>query len=173
MKDERTPEEIAIWDGILKIVDSLPDGRGGTSRTPGRFIKGYGDDEGGPFDRFEASSEFKQYNVRGDGVDDVYDIQVTVTRRASTNDDYWLSQLRDRRQALVVNGVHYRIGSRNGTSGPFKGFGGRMFEFEMLADGRRVTVDDLWFQGPIPPKYREQLPDTARFTHPDQEPFRS
>lgn len=183
MRDQRTPEEVAIWDAILKLVDSLPEGRGGTSRTPGQFMKGYGDDvEGGPFERFSATSQFKQYNAQGDGVDDVYDIEVTVTRRKSTNDPYWNEQFRDRRGALVINGKHYRIGSDNGrpNRGGFKGFGGRRFKIQMLpgADGvwpDAITVDDLWYQGPIPPKFRElpEFQDNARFVNPEQEPFRS
>lgn len=173
MRDERTPEEIAIWDAILKLVDSLPDGRGGTSRTPGRFVQGYGDDvEGGPFERFSATSQFKQYNARGDGVDDVYDIEVTVTKRASSNDEYWRQQLADRQGAIVINGVHYRVGKSNGQRAPFKGFGGRRFSVRMLANRHVAHIDDLWYQGPIPPKYRELLPDNAEWVNPDQEPFK-
>lgn len=174
MRDERTPEEKAIWSAILKLVDELPEGRGGTSRTPGQFIKGYGDDvETGPFDRFTVTSEFKQFNARGDGVADVYQIEVTVTRRQSSNDLYWHQQLADRRGALVINGVHYRIGSQNGQRAPSKGFGGRSFQVQKLDESTPFTVDDLWYQGPIPPKFREQLPDNARFVDPSQEPFRS
>jgi hypothetical protein len=173
IRDERTPEEIAIWDAILKLVDSLPDGRGGTSRSRGRFVKGYGDSvETGPYERFSATSEFKQYNVRGDGVDDVYDIEVTVTKRHSTDDTYWNQQLADRENAIVINGVHYRVGSRNRVQGPFKGFGGRRFDVQMLDGGAILHIDDLWHQGPIPPKFRELLPDNARWINPDQEPFK-
>jgi hypothetical protein len=168
VREERTPEETAIWDGMLKLVDSLPDGRGGASRGPGEFRRGYGDSiETGPFERFSASTEFKQFNARGDGVDDVYDIEVTVTKRQDSNEAYWRQQLADRAGAIVINGVHYRIGKGMGG-----GFGGRRFDIRMLGNGHVVETRNLWFQGPIPPKWRERFPDNAEFVNPDQEPFK-
>lgn len=176
MTGGRTPEEIAIWEGILKLVESLPAGRGGTSRQPGRFTKGYGDTaEAGPFERFSATTEFKQHDARGDGVADIYDIEITVTKRQSSNDAYWAEQLSHRQGALVINGKHYRIGKNNGrprgVTDDFRGFGGRKFEIEMLANGHVAKVDDLWYQGPIPPKHLPLFPDNARFVRPEQEPF--
>lgn len=183
MEDERTPEQKAIWGAILKLVDDLPDGRGGSSRSAGRFSVGYGDSvETGPFERFSSTTVFKQYNARGDGVTDVYDIEVTVTKRSDSNDSYWNQQLADREGAIVINGVHYRIGSDNGrqTAGS-KGFGGRKFRIQMLpgplgygdTEMEPFDVDDLWYQGPIPPKFREVMPDNARWVDPSQEPFKS
>jgi len=171
MREQRVPEEAAIWDGILKLVDSLPDGDGATSRMPGRFSRGYGDSiETGPFERFSASTEFKQFNARGDGVNDVYDIEVTVTKRQDSNEAYWRQQLADRARAIVINGVHYRIGYDGGNG--FKGFSGRRFDIRMLANGDVIETRNLWYQGPIPPKFRELLPDNAEFVNPDQEPFK-
>ncbi len=172
MRDERTPEENAAWDAILKLVSSLPEGKGGTSRMPGQFVRGYGDDEGGPFERFSVTTEYKQYNVRGDGVADVYDIEVTVTRRTDSNGAFWREQAADRQGAIVINGVHYRIGKNNGrTMAPFKGFGGRRFLVRRLNGGHIVRIDDLWYQGPIPPEFREMLPDNAEWVDPERGPF--
>ena len=75
----------------------------------------------------------------------------------------------------MINGQHYRIGANNGRSTTrrpaFRGFGGREFEIEYLDGGRRITVNDLWYQGPIPPAHRDRFPDNARFVNPGQEPF--
>jgi len=64
---------------------------------------------------------------------------------------------------VVIDGEHYMLGDN--TAG-MKGFGGRRFDIEFF-DGRRVTTTDLWFQGVIPPKWRERFPDNARFVQPE------
>lgn len=174
MKQERTPVEQAIWEGILKLVDELPSGTGSTSRDAGSFSS-YPAAHGGT--GTEGRTKYATYNP--DGTKTVYEVIVTVRERVDSNDEYWGEQIEDRRGALVINGKHYRIGSRNGVRGPFKGFGGRRFEVVYIdgsADrGVPFTVDDLWYQGPIPPKFRElpEFQDNARFIRPEQEPFRS
>lgn len=173
---ERTPEQKAIWEGILKLVDELPPGDGGTGRSAGEFTEeavGAGLDATG-------RATYTTYNA--DGTKNVYEVEVKVAKRVDSNDEYWGMQIEDRNGALVINGKHYRIGKNNGRTARdvgFKGFGGRKFEI-VYTDGpvdRGVpfTVDDLWYQGPIPPKFRElpEFQDNARFIRPEQEPFRS
>lgn len=174
MRDERTPVEKAIWEGILKLVDELPSGTGGTSRDAGSFSS-YPAAHGGT--GTEGRTKYATYNP--DGTKTVYEVIVTVRERVDSNDEYWGEQLRDRRGALVINGKHYRIGEGNGRPARvvgLKGFAGRKFEIQFL-DGSKetITVDDLWFQGAIPPKFRElaEFQDNARFVDPNQEPFRS
>ena len=41
-----------------------------------------------------------------------------------------------------------------------RGFGGRRHLFRRLSDGDILETDDLWYQGPIPPMFRDRLPDT-------------
>ena len=176
MRDERTTEQKAIWEGILKLVDELPPGDGGSGRSAGEFTEtpvGAGLDATG-------RAEYTTYNA--DGTKNVYEITVQVAKRVDSNDEFWGMQIEDRTNALVINGKHYRIGKNNGRTARdvgFKGFGGRKFEVVYLdgqADrGNPFTVDDLWFQGAIPPKFRElaEFQDNARFTDPNQEPFRS
>ena len=110
-----------------------------------------------------------------DGTKTVRTVTVVVETTTDNNDDYWDAQARDRSNALVINGQHYRIGANNGRSTTrrpaFRGFGGREFEIEYLDGGRRITVNDLWYQGPIPPAHRDRFPDNARFVNPGQEPF--
>jgi hypothetical protein len=42
------------------------------------------------------------------------------------------------------------------------GMGGRKFVIEFF-DGRQVVTHNLWSGGPIPKRYWEDIPDTARF----------
>lgn len=173
MKDERTPEHKAIWEGILRLVDSLPPGDGGSGRSAGEFSStpvGAGLDVTG-------RAEYTTYNA--DGTKNVYEIEATVRKRVDSNDEFWGMQIEDRANALVINGKHYRIGENNGRTAQdvgFKGFGGRKFVIQYLdGSAEPITVDDLWFQGAIPPKFRElaEFQDNARFVDPNQEPFRS
>jgi hypothetical protein len=60
----------------------------------------------------------------------------------------------------VIDGCTYTPGTR--TSGEFRGCGGRRFDIEYF-DGRRVTTFDLWVGGVIPERWRNRIPDTARF----------
>lgn len=66
-------------------------------------------------------------------------------------------------QTLVIAHRIYSIG-KNGQHAPkqFKGMGGRQFEIEFF-DGKRMTIDDLWGGAEVPPRWRERIPNTARF----------
>lgn len=67
--------------------------------------------------------------------------------------------LKDHKQVARINGVHYWIEERE--TG-FKGFDGAKHTIQ-FNDGRIVETDNLWTQGAIPEKYREALPDNAKF----------
>lgn len=91
-------------------------------------------------------------------------IEVKVQRYFHSAEDYWESQIASEpERRVVVNGVHYRLGKNGDRRGEYNGFGGRRFDIEYLEDGRVITTYDLWYQGQIPPKFREQLPDNARW----------
>lgn len=63
----------------------------------------------------------------------------------------------------VIAGRIYSPGDVNKKpGGQFNGMAGRRFEIEYF-DGRRIVTHDLWSGSEIPAKYREQIPDTARF----------
>lgn len=66
---------------------------------------------------------------------------------------------------LIVNHKFYSIGSGNGG-----GFGGRTirYKFKTLGLGKmnygpELETNDLWYSGPIPPAWRDRLPDNAVF----------
>lgn len=77
-------------------------------------------------------------------------------------DDFWNSQLKDRQDAVVIDGVHYRIGD---TPYPERGngFGGNKYVIHYLNSDKVVKTRDLWHQGTVPQEYRQVLPDSAEF----------
>lgn len=60
----------------------------------------------------------------------------------------------------IVNGEHY-VFSKN-TSQYFQGSGGRPF-YAIHNDGSLIFSNSVWYQGVIPERFREKLPDTAKF----------
>lgn len=76
--------------------------------------------------------------------------------------DFWDSKLKLLNDPKVVRikGFHYSIGPATGCS--MLGFGGRLFRIKFF-DGRIVETNNLWCQGEIPERFREALPDNARF----------
>lgn len=64
---------------------------------------------------------------------------------------------------VVVKGVHYIIGAEDPSiKRNWRGFGGDRYHIK-FHDGRTVVSTNLWCQGPIPARFREQLPDNAEF----------
>ena len=59
---------------------------------------------------------------------------------------------------VIANGEHYTIVKSSNTC--FKGFGGAKFTIR-FHDGRVVKTDNLWCQGDIPERFRDELPDNA------------
>lgn len=119
-----------------------------------------------------------------DGTDDVYVIQadlaswrhdddrLTVTRKGPYVDSkewFWRKYVADKDSPRVVrvNHTHYCIGEAN-RSGEMAGFGGRQWKIR-FNDGRVEQTKNLWFQGIIPPKFREELPDNAVFEKSDEQ----
>lgn len=75
--------------------------------------------------------------------------------------DIWrrnVEQARDG-QTIVIDGHAYRDDGRK--SGPYRGFGGR--EFKIERDGQVFTCADLGHLGTIPERFRNRLPDNARW----------
>lgn len=89
------------------------------------------------------------------------EITVSVQSSISNNDSFWKEKVKFKRQLVIVNHVCYSIGSENSSSS-FRGFSGRKFNVE-FTDGRVVETTNLWYIGTIPPYYRRQLKDNAKF----------
>jgi hypothetical protein len=89
--------------------------------------------------------------------------QLKVNRWFHNDEDHWEQQITEAGDPAVVIVGHtwYRIGK---DVGPLerRGFAGRRFQIR-FHDGREVATNDLWFGGPIPPVFRDRLPDNAVF----------
>lgn len=157
------PAEDALWARLLKEVAALPNA-GSTSRSTGSFEHTDGASVG--------RCRYTEY--QGDGTRMHWDLtatlrggRITVSSQTSVDscDDSWgpggRMDLTDPRRRVVVAHEHYMLGPDRPRDN-FKGFGGRRWEIE-FHDGRRVTTHDLWYQGVIPPKWRDRYPDNARF----------
>lgn len=73
---------------------------------------------------------------------------------------FWRVRAAERHET-VIDGRLYTVGNRP-EGGRFNGMAGRRFDIEYF-DGRKVTTYDLWSGAEIPERYREAIPNTARF----------
>lgn len=91
-------------------------------------------------------------------------IRIQVERSYHSAESYWEDLIAQDADGLgvVVDGVHYRLGPNGDRPSPHNGFGGHRKVVEFL-DGRQVVTHDLWYQGPVPPKFLDRLPDNARW----------
>jgi hypothetical protein len=91
-------------------------------------------------------------------------IQVSVSGPyIDSHDSFWLETAEEdkKRTFLVIDGTHYVV-SPDCESG-FQGHGGRLFRYRMLGEDEVRETRNLWYQGPVPPKFRELFPDNAEF----------
>lgn len=158
MSDEALQD--SLWDGCLAIVDGIHKGvyqsnpAGGTARSIAHKES---------FD--DTLITHCTYRVgQEDGTDVIYEISVNVTKRISSNDDFWnpsrgVRKNDDPTKRVVVNNEHYLIVTED--TG-FKGFGGREWRIK-FHDGRRIDCSNLWYQGVIPPAWREVYANNAVF----------
>lgn len=74
---------------------------------------------------------------------------------------------------VIVEGRHYMIepDPDQPRDRGFAGFGGAEFTVA-FNDGRVVKSRNLWTQGEIPERFREQMPDNATFLHGDRSKFK-
>lgn len=86
---------------------------------------------------------------------------------------YWQEQIAadaaDPERAVIVNGVHHTLGDepteaqlRDRLKRSTLGWGGAKVRVR-FHDGREVVSHNVWYQGEIPERWRDQLPDNAVF----------
>jgi hypothetical protein len=162
----KKPEEDALWTTLLAAVETLPKGHRGNSRGTGLFTH----HEDGT-----AVGRCRYNHGNQDGTNTNYDLtatrlpdgQITVQIDESPDDADWfwgpggVRDGDDPHERVVVDHVHYLI-SPDTTNRGSQGHGGRRFEIKFF-DGRTVITHNLWYQGPIPPKWHERFPNNAEF----------
>ena len=76
---------------------------------------------------------------------------------ACFQEDFWNEHLDE--DAIIVNGVCYHDGGRKPDG--YSGFFGHKFTIKMLADGRVINTNKLWYNGEVPEE--RKVPDNAVF----------
>ena len=78
--------------------------------------------------------------------------------------NFWVEHIEDdklRDNTFVIDGCHYFVANENNNSS-FRGCGGQKFHISSF-DGRIITTTNLWVQGEIPERFRDRMPDNAKF----------
>lgn len=90
--------------------------------------------------------------------------QRLLAKRMCFNCDFWhcMIAIKDEPNTVRVKGKHYQYLPDNPPGAFMTGFGGSRFDVK-FHDGREVTTRNMWFQGEIPERFREALPDNACF----------
>lgn len=85
------------------------------------------------------------------------------------NTNYWQEIMAEKEKYIIINGECYHDGGNieHPNSYSFLGHGGRRFWIR-FKDGKTLTTNNLWAQGPIPEEYKSELPDTAEFYIPKE-----
>lgn len=118
----------------------------------------------------EANAALQEIEAKGECVvcsAYLYDNYIEPTKTEIQNKKtcfsclYW-QNLMDNPKGIVIDGRHYIVGDPIASPNHCKGHAGRRFIIEML-DGTTVSTDNLWSQGYVPLRFRDQLPDSARF----------
>lgn len=81
------------------------------------------------------------------------------------NISFWRKIIAEKDKHIIIHGECYCDGGEN-SPGPFRGFSGRRFWIK-FKDGSTLATNNLWYQGKIPDKFRDELPDTAEFYNPE------
>lgn len=79
---------------------------------------------------------------------------------------YWEDrcEMGKQKRSIVVGHVAYTAHKTNpGDPGSCRGFGGSKFRFRRFGSEEIEECTNMWFQGPIPERYWERLPDNAEF----------
>ena len=87
-----------------------------------------------------------------------------IKRQLCFKCNFWIEKvdLVNHPDSVRVDGSHYWINPERLRPGAFRGFGGKQFII-IFNNGRRVTTTNLWHQGTIPPRFKDRLPDNAKF----------
>lgn len=68
----------------------------------------------------------------------------------------------DKGDKIIIDGKAYHISDEKSTSF-FRGFGGTQFVIQRLDTNEIIITTNLWHNGKIPDRFKNQLPDNAKF----------
>lgn len=80
--------------------------------------------------------------------------------------NFWrkLIDSKDEPNHFVIDGHHYiALPRQDSRSSRLLGYSGREFVIRRLDSDELIDTNNLWHQGEIPERFRNQLPDTAEF----------
>lgn len=66
-------------------------------------------------------------------------------------------------RTFIIKGERYHAQPDTSDIYKFKGFGGRKFKIRRIDTGEIIETQNLWYQGVIPPYFRDRMPDNAEF----------
>lgn len=76
---------------------------------------------------------------------------------------FWMDKIKNPLPGReIINGSHYVLNQWMSEHSHFQGFGGKAM-YVLKNDGTVRRSNNVWFQGIVPERFKEQLPDTARF----------
>ena len=80
------------------------------------------------------------------------------------NCSFWLEHVNNsnNQRSVRTNNEHYWIASEFASRNHFRGFAGYKFIIH-FEDGRKVISTNLWYQGEIPERFRDRLPNNCIF----------
>jgi len=94
-----------------------------------------------------------------------------ISKQVCFTCDFWLEQINSnpnpQENRFVIDNHHYTCLPPE-TNSKWAGFGGRRFEIK-TNDGRTIITNNLWYQGKVPERFRDRLPNNAVFVK-KQEP---
>jgi hypothetical protein len=157
-----------LWQLVLATVEDIkqrcPDGCG-TSRDQA-WYSADGRSVSTIFDANMPDGSHRVYRIKATERSRGQD--VAVDQWYHNAEYYWddAQVAKEPERRVVVDGVHYRLGYNGDKPSPHNGYAGARWVVEFFTGGR-VATHDLWYQGPVPLKYRQALPDNARFVCPD------
>ena len=90
--------------------------------------------------------------------------QKLIERNLCFNCNFWWERIEkvDHPNSVRINNNHYWIENENASRNTFRGFGGQKFIIK-FDNGRIVVTTNLWSQGEIPERFRDRLPNNAKF----------
>jgi hypothetical protein len=78
--------------------------------------------------------------------------------------NFWDELTTQASKTIRIEGTHYMNGPNAKKPHKYNGFAGRKFTIKMNS-GEIIETCDLWYQGEIPTRFRDKMPDNATFVH--------